>query len=109
MKKVYRITMQEQDAQGEFQLTDIVEFETSAQGNVFEVLDTWRAEVAQRDRDEREQDQYAQAYEQMAANPLNTLESAITSLILTDGLWSADEQDNTADAISTMRQAIEQL
>jgi hypothetical protein len=109
MRKVYRITMQEQDAQGEFQLTDIVEFETSAQGNVFEVLDIWRAEVAQRDRDERERDQYAQAYEQMAANPANTLESAIVSLVLSDEYWHNKEYLATERAILSLRQAKAQL
>ena len=61
------------------------------------------------DRNARELDQFAQAYEQMAAQPRNTLESAIASLILNDAFWSYPDDISTADAISRMREAIAQL
>jgi hypothetical protein len=74
-------------------------------GTKFNIADNWSARLPIA----RELDQFAQAYEQMAAQPRNTLESAIASLILNDAFWSYPDDISTADAISRMREAIAQL
>jgi len=48
-KKLYRVVMYELGADDSQTLTDVVEFETTATGNVFNIIDGWRKEASERD------------------------------------------------------------
>jgi hypothetical protein len=58
-KQVYQLQLHVKQADGSFDgdLTDIVEFEIEAvQGNVFAVIDAWKAQAEKREKEETERD-----------------------------------------------------